>query len=107
MFARYRYPALIILTLFPAVAAAQVVIDTTVHTSIPQILNGLVNVMLFWAAPIATVLFLIGAFWLTASGGNENAKDKGKKIMQGAAIGLAIILGSWMIISTVVYYLAA
>ncbi len=97
------------LLLVPATAMAQrtVIIDTTIRAGIPDILNGIVNVMLFWAMPLATVLFLIGAFMLVASGGNDTTKDKAKKIMEASLVGLAIILSSWMILSTVVYLLAA
>jgi hypothetical protein len=101
--------------LIPAIAGAYTpgdptVIDTGVHTSIPRIFEGLINVLLMWSTLVASTLFLVGALMMVASAGSEEGTfsvSNGKKIMKAAVIGLAIIVGSWMILSTVVYFFAA
>lgn len=84
-----------------------ILIDTGVHTTVPFVIAGIVNVLLLWSGLVATALFLIGATMMVGSGGNESTLAAGKKIMKASLIGLSIVLGSWMILSTVIYLLAA
>lgn len=104
--------------LHPALAAAAgicppgtppntVCIDTDVHTTVPEILSGIVNVLLLWSGLLTTALFLLGAILMVGSGGSEASLAAGKKIMKSSLIGLALILGSWLLLSTIVYFLAA
>jgi hypothetical protein len=87
-------------------AAFALGIETGVSSDVPSILRGIVNVLLAWSGLVATGLFLIGAFLMVASGGSEANLAAGKKIMKAALIGLAIILASWMILSTVIWFIA-
>lgn len=97
-----------ILLLFPAVPAyaLQVIVDTGINTTIPQILQGVVNLLILWSGVITTTLFLIGSTLMVSSGGSDALLSNGKKIMKASLIGLAIILSSWLILSTVVYFIA-
>ena len=103
--------ALAALLLVPATVAAQyvpgapVVVATGVNTSIPQIVAGVVNVLLFWATLVTTAIFLVGAAVMVGSAGG-NQLDQGKKMMTAALIGYAIILSSWLILSTTVHFIA-
>lgn len=90
----------------PLTASAQLVIDTGVRSDTATILSGIVNVLLLWSGVVTTAVFLLGALLMVVSGGNDTYLSSGKKIMKAAAIGLAIILGSWMILSTVVYFIS-
>ncbi len=95
------------LLLLPLSAGATpVYIDTGVTTSIPQIIQGLVDLFLRWSLLIATAVFLMGAALMVGSGGNDAYLSAGKKLMKAALIGLAIVLGSWLILSTVVAFIA-
>lgn len=87
-------------------AAAPVVIDTGVQTTIPQAIQGFVDVLLKWSSFVVTGLFLLGAILMVGSGGNDAYLSAGKKIMQSCLIGYAIILASWLVISTVVFFIA-
>lgn len=84
-----------------------VCIDTGVSTTVPGILGGIVNVLLLWSGLLTTALFLLGAILMVGSGGSEASLAAGKKIMKSSLIGLALILGSWLLLSTIVYFLAA
>ena len=88
------------------VAADQVIIDTGVTSTIPSIFEGIVNLLLMWSGLVATALFLLGCILMVGSGGNDATLSSGKKIMKAALIGLAIILSSWLILSTVVSFIA-
>lgn len=85
--------------------AAVVVIATGVRTSVPQVIAGLVDFLLLWSGVIASGLFLIGAVLMVGSGGEDEYLSAGKRIMKAALIGFALVLSSWMILSTVVYFL--
>jgi hypothetical protein len=50
---------------------------------------------------IATVMFVIGGFYILIAGGRPEMLGKGKKILFAAVIGLVIIFGAWVIINTV------
>ncbi len=54
---------------------------------------------------IAAVLFLVGALYLVSAGGNAERAGKAKKLMAGSLIGMGIVLGSYTILRTVVYFL--
>ncbi len=87
------------------VPGAPILIHTGVITTIPQIINGLIGTFLLWSTIVAATLFLLGAFAYTASGGEETWSTNGKKMMKAALIGYAIVLGSWLIISTVFFFI--
>ncbi len=67
---------------------------------------GFVNAILNWSGVIATGLFLLGAILMIGSAGNDQYLSAGKRIMKSAIIGFALVLASWMILSTVVYFIA-
>ena len=83
------------------VPGAPIVVDTSVHTTVPQIGAGIVNLLLFWSTLVTTAVFLLGAL-LTVGSGGGNLLDQGKKMMTASLIGYAIIVGSWLILSTVI-----
>jgi|GEM_PF-6341354 hypothetical protein len=90
----------------PAMAQRVITVNTGVHTDIPTIVEGIVNLLLLWSSFVATALFLLGALFMVGSGGNEQFSSAGKKIMKAAMIGFAIVLASWLIISTAVFFIA-
>ncbi len=77
-------------------------IDPTVSAS--SIVGGLVYIFLLWSSLVTTALFLLGCVLMVASGGNDALLSNGKKIMKASLIGYTIILSSWLILSTVVYF---
>ncbi len=83
----------------------KVVVSTGVVTNLDRIITGIVNVLLFWGGGVTTTIFLIGAFMMVGSGGGQFL-DRGKKLMFAALIGYAIILSAWLIMSTVVFFIA-
>ena len=95
------------LLLLPTHAFAYIVqIDTGVHSTIPRVMAGFVNVLLKWSGIIATGLFLLGCVLMIGSGGDDQLLSAGKRIMKSTLIGFALVLASWMLLSTVVYFIA-
>lgn len=86
--------------------AAPIIVDTGVSTTIPTIMDGLLSLMIRWSSLVATAIFLIGATLMVGSGGNDTYLSAGKKLMKASIIGYAIILASWLILSTAVYFIA-
>lgn len=95
-----------LLTVPAVVLAGPVTVNTGVNTTIPQILQGIVDLILRWSSLIATAIFLLGAILMVGSGGNDALLSAGKRLMKASLIGLAIVLASWMILSTVVALVA-
>jgi hypothetical protein len=101
-----RFLAAILLALLPGIACAdQITISTGVTTSISQVLEGVVNVVLAVSGVIATGLFLVGAMIMVGSTGNDQFVTAGKRLMKASVIGLVIVLSSWMILSTLVFFI--
>ncbi len=91
-------------SIFAAITPIVVTVDTGVKTTIPQIIEGLQDVLLRWSGFIATGLFLLGAIMMVGSGGEDSILSAGKRIMKATAIGLFLVLISWMLLSTAVYF---
>lgn len=88
----------------PAYAQNVVYIDTGINNTIPGIIAGLVNVLFYLSTFVAFSIFMLGGFYMVASGGNEQILGNGKKLMRFSLVGLAIILGSWLLLSTFVNF---
>ena len=54
---------------------------------------------------IALAIFLLGAFRMVISAGNDSSLQEAKGLMKGALIGIALIAGSFGIYRTVVFWL--
>lgn len=62
------------------------------------------NIVKFLATvgPLVAIGFVMyGGFYILLSGGNPNFRTTGRKIITSALIGLAIVLASWIIVSTI------
>ncbi len=89
----------------PSMNNHTVTISTGVSSSIPAIMNTVIIIIHGLAVFIVVAVFLIGAMYMTASGGQESVLTKGKTLMKSSLIGLAIISGSFMILSTFIRFL--
>ena len=82
-----------------------VVVTTGIRISLNQATSNIIAFLATSAVGVCTLIFLIGAAVLTFSGGDQTKKDNAKNIMKFSLIGLAIILASYGIVRTVLYYL--
>lgn len=105
--------ALLRLLLSPAIALAQqqqdqprfVVITTGIRIPFTQAIGNLTGFIAATSVGVCTLLFIIGAAQMTLSHGDQTAVDNGKKLMISSLVGLAIVLGSYAIIRTVLFFL--
>ena len=84
-----------------------VCIDTGIskHVTLASVMGNIVNVLLYWSGFVALTLFIVGGILMIGSGGSDALLSSGKKIMKGSLIGYGIVLMSWMILSTVLYFI--
>lgn len=68
-------------------------------------LKKIIQFMFVIAIPLAVIVIVWGAFVIMTAGGSESRVTQGKGIITAAVIGLAILLGSWLIVTTVLGFL--
>lgn len=78
------------------------VLDENPRTVVLKILAAILN----YLALIAVIMVIIAGFYLVLSMGNDEQKDKAKKIIQYTLIGLVVILFSRVIVALVTVWLA-
>jgi hypothetical protein len=80
-----------------------ITIFTGIRSSFPEIMTGIMVFLTTSSLFVASTLFLIGAFYVVISRGEEATMKKGKDLMTGSLIGLLVILGSYGILRTVLF----
>ncbi len=55
---------------------------------------------------IATVMFLVGAFMIVLAGAKEDYKQRGKDLMIGSIMSIAVVLGAYAIYRTIGSFIA-
>ncbi len=82
-----------------------VFLATGVRIPFTQLVGNLTAFVAMSSVGFCTLLFLFGAVQVTVSHGDQTKVDNGKKMMISALIGLALILSSYAIVRTVIYFL--
>lgn len=55
---------------------------------------------------IALTMFIVGAFMLTLSGVKEDLRERGKDMMIGSVISMAVVAGAYAILRTIDFFLS-
>ncbi len=75
-------------------------------TSLNDLFQTIINVIYFVMSAaifiIAPILFIVGAIMIMMGGANPGMLTRGRQTMVGTAIGLAIVLCSYLIVNTVI-----
>lgn len=75
--------------------------DTTVFGgSLRAAIQTIINFFLFFLGTIAVAMVVYGGFMYITSQGDDGQTEKGRKIIQYAAIGIIIILISYALVAT-------
>lgn len=82
-----------------------VILTTGIRISFLQAIGNITSFIATSAAGVCTVLFLVGAAQLTLSRGDQTKVDNGKKLMISSLVGLGIVLSSYAIVTTLLYFL--
>ena len=69
------------------------------------VLGNIISALFVSAVFVCVAIFILGAGFMVFSAGNDTPLQKGKGMMTGSLIGLAIIVGSYAIFRTVVFFL--
>lgn len=72
---------------------------SSVEAIITRVINYLAGVIIF----VASMMFTVGAFFVTFSRGDGDQLKRGKDLIIGAIIGMAVVLGSFSILRTIFY----
>ena len=82
-----------------------IVVTTGIRIPFNEAIANLTGFVAISAVGVCTLLFLVGAAQLVISHGDQTKVDNGKKMMISAPIGLAIVLSSYGVVRTVLYFL--
>lgn len=67
---------------------------------LPYFITGIVNFLIYISGTIAVLFVLLGGFWYM-TGGLTDDKEKGKKTITYALMGLVITLLAWIIVNII------
>jgi hypothetical protein len=84
---------------------AHLVVGTGTSFSFWAIINRIITYLTGAIAAVAMTMFVVGAFFITLSGAQEDYRQKGKDLIYGSLISLAVVLGAYAILRTVDYFL--
>lgn len=72
--------------------------------SVDVIIGSVVNLLLFVAFIVALVFLIIGGIKWMMSGGDKEGSGKAKETVTSALIGLAVVLGAWVLVNIVIQF---
>jgi len=67
--------------------------------------KNVINYLFVIAIPLAVIFIVWGGFVIMTAGGSEEKVKKGKGIITASVIGLAILFGSWLIVTVITTFL--
>lgn len=100
-----------LLALLPTKVCAQASTTLTVSTFAlgdvewKDIVKSVLEVATVTIYSVATVTFVAGAGFMIISGGDEGRRSKGKSMMIGAVIAVAVVLGAKGILNTIMFFI--
>lgn len=100
-----RNRILFLISLFlssPHVSLAAELTNPLYTTDIRNVIGRIIQAILGVTGAVALLMFVYGGFlWLISGGENEKVK-KGKATITWAVLGLAVIIGAYMLVSTII-----
>jgi hypothetical protein len=70
-----------------------------------QIIGNIMEYLTGAIGAVAITMFVVGALFVTLSGIKEDWRQKGKDLMIGSAMSLAVVLGAYAILRMLEYFL--
>jgi hypothetical protein len=91
----------------PGLCAAQRTLQVGIGTEFDflTLAGNLMNYLASTITIVSSVVFIIGAFMMVASRGKDDQVSTGKAMMTGSLIGMCVVLGSYGIYRTVLYFI--
>lgn len=98
---RFAFLACALLFL-PSTTFAAVLTNPLMTTNLSEVIGRLIQAILGVTGAVALLMFVYGGFlWLISAGVPERVK-KGKEVMKWAVLGIAVIVGAYMIVRTII-----
>ncbi len=91
-----------VLVVLPQLALAATLSNPLGTTNIRTVIGRIIQAILGVTGSIALLMFVYGGFLWLISGGSPEKVKKGKDAMKWAIFGLVVIIGAYMIVSTIV-----
>ena len=70
--------------------------------SLIKLADNIIDWLIVFSTALAGVVFAYAGFTLLTSGGSEDKMKKAKAMLTKTAIGFIIVLGAWLLISTII-----
>lgn len=70
--------------------------------TVPEIIAKIITIFHEMALGVVLMVFIVGAFYMLFPGGSETMLSKGKTLIKSSLIAIAIISGSWLLLSSFV-----
>lgn len=106
--------ALFFILVFPFVAHGQGLVPCgnggdsppCTYADLVKLVQNVVSFALTYIAiPIVSIIIVVGGIRMAISAGDEAKFKAGRKMITGAAVGLVITFGAWLLINTVLSFL--
>jgi hypothetical protein len=94
-----------LLTPLGAQAQRQLPVNIGTALSVEAILTNIINYMALAIIFVAAASFVVGAFFITFSRGDPDQVNRGKSLLIGSLIGMGVVLGSFAILRTVLFFI--
>ncbi|KKW32635.1 MAG: hypothetical protein UY76_C0021G0006 [Candidatus Uhrbacteria bacterium GW2011_GWA2_52_8d] len=98
----YFYTLLCLLLLTPTSVIAAELTNPLGTTDIRTVIGRLIQAILGITGAVALLMFIYGGFLWLISAGESKKVEKGKDVMKWAILGIAVIVGAYTIVSTIV-----
>lgn len=89
--------ALVVTIGLPFVLAEPVFAAPAGVSNVENFIRSIITVLAGIAGLVATGFFVVGGFTYITSSGNPEQLDKAKRTLTWSAIGLAIVIGAWVL----------
>lgn len=97
-----RLSLFLFILLLPMTTRAAELTNPLHTTDIRDVIGRIIQAILGVTGSVALLAFIYGGFLWLISAGNPDQVKKGKEVMKWAVLGLAVIIGAYMIVSTIV-----
>ena len=76
--------------------------NTSVETKVIDLLNSLINLILFASGSVAVLMLVYGGIRLITSVGDQEGKDHAVKIIRFAIIGLLVVILAYALVTNII-----
>ncbi|OGY63003.1 MAG: hypothetical protein A2745_03020 [Candidatus Harrisonbacteria bacterium RIFCSPHIGHO2_01_FULL_44_13] len=75
-------------------------VDKCTFADLVTLVRNVIDWFLTFVIPLAAVFIIYGGFVIMFAGGDPGKAKKGREIITAAVIGIAIAMGTWLIVTT-------